>query len=404
VKVIYGYLNDTTYIRFGDGRNPNSENLLATFHNRTGLSVSGSNVVVDGFDVRGYLTGIKVTGSNNEIQNCDVRNGNDRIELYGSNNVVHDCYFERGYHPETHIGEWDCAENSNMYAVVKFYEGHSSSADQGSLIGGVNNTFRGNVCRRGNIGIYLTEYLDAHVIGNDVESFSSVCVYASGLSRGSASSYITENRFAHGNILIRYGSVGSSIEDPGRRSWVWNNRFYNNPSATVSGACLRYHAGTENPDPDDLPVIFIYHNSFAGSATWACVTLNWTKTVVVNNVISVYKIPADTRAVDDANPLLLAGFDYNFCGGLYKQYRELEWMKNDPHNILYSNTLNGSLGFQVWELGTEPDWIVPDTSLAYQAGVDLSQPFTVRGTEYQPLPGMSPGYFSGPKPTMGIVR
>jgi hypothetical protein len=43
-------------------------------------------------------------------------------------------------------------------------------------------------------------------------------------------------------------------------------------------------------------------------------------------------------------------------------------------------------------------------SAAFGTGLDLSQPFTLRGMSYSPLPGMTPGYYSGQLPTLGAVQ
>jgi hypothetical protein len=108
--------------------------------------------------------------------------------------------------------------------------------------------------------------------------------------------------------------------------------------------------------------------------------------------------------MNDTNPDLLGAFDYNFLGGRYKGYRYYEWAMRDSHNIWNADTLNGNVSHQVWPLGSEPDWIVPDASPAFQSGLDLSDSFMLRGVKYGPLPGMTPGYFPGVKPNLGAVE
>jgi hypothetical protein len=59
----------------------------------------------------------------------------------------------------------------------------------------------------------------------------------------------------------------------------------------------------------------------------------------------------------------------------------------------------------MWPLDQLVDFEIPVESspqnLAIEAGVDVSQPFTVGGNTYDPLPGFETGYYSGSAPNIG---
>ncbi|HRU04285.1 MAG TPA: hypothetical protein P5137_00760 [Candidatus Brocadiia bacterium] len=58
----------------------------------------------------------------------------------------------------------------------------------------------------------------------------------------------------------------------------------------------------------------------------------------------------------------------------------------------------------MWPDGPIPDFKLPPDSPARTAGLDLSRPFKAGGHDFDPLPGMEPGYFKGAKPNIGAVQ
>ena len=89
---------------------------------------------------------------------------------------------------------------------------------------------------------------------------------------------------------------------------------------------------------------------------------------------------------------------WQFLLGLEQRYAQLVRL------VLSDDLLEGDIDFQVWPLGSKPNWNVPSDSPAYQSGIDLSKSFTLRNTTYAKLPGMEPGYFPGDAPNMGAVQ
>jgi hypothetical protein len=65
---------------------------------------------------------------------------------------------------------------------------------------------------------------------------------------------------------------------------------------------------------------------------------------------------------------------------------------------------NVRLGAAIWGLTSIPDFSLSVGSSAIDAGIDLSQSFTVEGTTYPALPGMTGGYYQGSAPDIGAYE
>jgi hypothetical protein len=91
-------------------------------------------------------------------------------------------------------------------------------------------------------------------------------------------------------------------------------------------------------------------------------------------------------------PGMLAAFDYNWVGGTIT-HGVPAWF--GAHNVRAE-------GRRVWPAGSMPDFVLPVRSDARDAGVDLSKPVTIAGRSPGALPGMTPGYYRGEAPDMGV--
>lgn len=112
----------------------------------------------------------------------------------------------------------------------------------------------------------------------------------------------------------------------------------------------------------------------------------------INNIFSTYR-PV-IGAYPDEEPELLGPFDYNWVGGVLP-YAVPVWFGSNNHirNGVYLDPLTA------WD----PDeW--PTETLLLENGIDVSQPFLLRGVQYPALPGMEQGYFVGQSPDIGAVQ
>lgn len=408
VQALYGVLNsDTCYFRERDGTDPNTLNLRAATGSPVGITFTGRDyITVEHLRVQGSDIGIvATTGDYNTIQDCDVRNGDYRISIGGNHNLITQNTFELGYDTCGKFGEWGDYSNptSNrrtaLYALGKWLEGNSSSADRGVSVGGTANELSHNTIERGSIGVYHSsgDSLDVH--GNNISQFSSVGFY---LGTDVKHMSIYDNSIDHCNGGIRFGSIGDAA-DTARSGHIFNNTAYND-SGTGQFFIMNVQ-GTNFASPPDF---WIYHNSYAGGAAWGQALAGpCGQMKVVNNIMSGKNLMASATALDDTSSTDFAAFDYNFLGGSFanNSHRFYNWAAVDTMNQWPTDTVNGSAIHQVWSLGSEPDWIVPGASTAYQAGLNLSDSFSIRGVNYGPLLGMTSEYYhGGTTPNLGAEQ
>jgi hypothetical protein len=117
---------------------------------------------------------------------------------------------------------------------------------------------------------------------------------------------------------------------------------------------------------------------------------------VINNVVA-----AEMGFYDGAEELATCPMwhvGYNWVGGTHELGSGLGdvYMINGPGNKLHP-------GVQMWDYDN-PSYHLSSESDARQAGIDLSQTWTMDGVEHPPLPGMTPGYFSGGAPDLGAFQ
>ena len=410
VHVLFGVRRDTTYIRFRDGDNPNRQALRATSSATTyAFSLrSRDYITIEHLKIQGSWVGVDLVGSdNNVIQNNVIQNGGDRVlvETGSAYNIIRNNSMTLGYIDYGSFGEWaghfptEVAEhNCASYALGKYLEGYSSSVDFGVTVmsAGEGNEISNNEMSEGSIAIRLCGAKNLKIHNNTITGFSSVGML---VDLGMESLYVYDNTVSHCNLCFRIHDVGAN-SDTTRSGWIYRNRCYN---LDDQGEFSRIHqAGTNLTKPPDL---WFYHNSYAGGTFFisqrvdACARMKY-----VNNIASSRNLSGDAGPDDDTTHDVFAAFDYNFLGGRYRGGRYFRFAGYDRHNFWSADTMRGDVEHQVWPLGSEPDWIVPDTSQAYESGLDLSDSFTIRGIEYGPLPGMTHGYFPGAKPNLGAVQ
>jgi len=414
-QVLYGVLNsDTVYVRFVDGRDPNTCSLRATTSTLPGIRLVGkSYIVIEHFTVQGSLYGIELTSSSdcNIIQHCAVRNGDAQIRVLTGcgGNIIRDNDIAFGYLDSTHWGEWSTdvsisdsiRYNGASYILSKYLDGYAMEKSLAIQLqdAGARNEICSNTIHHTSIGVLLGGGASrTRIHDNSLYALSSSGVF---VFAGVESLYVYDNDIDHTNIPIRIQDVGS-LDDTLRSGYFYNNRCYNYSKA---GSGLYFHYDPEDTFYVKMPDFWFYHNSFAGGHYAISPRVNrCSRMKFVNNIFSSGHTAYGTREQDDTVPDLFAAFDYNFLGGHYNHTRYMDWAGRDPHNLWSVDTLDGDINHQVWPLGPEPDWVVPTTSPAFRYGLDLSQRFRLRGTPYDPLPGMQPGYFSGVAPNLGAVQ
>jgi hypothetical protein len=412
VQVIFGTLNsDTTYIRFRNGDDPDTCALLEVGGTAFKLG-NDSFITIAHFKIQGTSFPVTITGGgHNIIQGNVIRHGWSAIALYGGTafNTISGNDITLGYGDYGHFGEWESGpdslgQNCASYVILKFFEGVASSKHMhiGVYECGPGNTILNNTIHRGDVAIAVQQTKNLVIAGNTITGMPSVAI---DILPNSESLYIYDNKIEHCHLMFRMNQTGKN-GDMTRGGFIWNNRCYNYAGAghhvffnILAGYEDALKAGRCMP-----PDFWVYHNSFAGGYGAISPGIGIVARMkFLDNIFSARTLVCNERVQEDTASNLFAIFDYNFCGGTYNP-RGIRYAKTDGHNFFSDDTIYGDINHQVWPLGSEPDWIVPDTSQAYESGLDLSDSFTMRGIEYGPLPGMTHGYFPGAKPNLGAVQ
>jgi parallel beta-helix repeat protein len=195
----------------------------------------------------------------------------------------------------------------------------------------------------------------------------------------------------YGNLVYdnRYSMRLFKMQDGQRLLNIYRNRFYNLPGI----ADHIYFDPSPGSSDESYHQIYIYHNSFAGARNAFLMVIGsaMRRVYILNNIISSpYAYNSETRLGEKRDVQI---FDYNWVGGEFVGLRG--WFGGN--NVLAWNQ-------RLWNDATMPDFLLPPDSNSRNAGIDLSRPFTVDGTTYAPLPGMTPGYFSGSRPDIGAFQ
>jgi hypothetical protein len=414
VGAAFGTIGGTTYVRFKDGDDPNTKNLRACSGYPRDFYIDKDYITLEHLRIQGASYPVWTAGANGcVIQSCVIRHGLTRVGLNnGSHNAVRDNDISMGAY-SAYFGEWGDAANDSItdseaalrvmsYCFRKWMDGDIGAIQ---LINEDEDEISGNTIHNGHSGISLRPATKAKVFDNEFSYTSSTAIEQHPLSSPD-STLIYNNTMTHCDIAIRFTGIGTDA-DSFRKVYIYNNRSWSSPNL---GQTLVIH---EVADYDtnivhgyaQSPDIWFYHNSFAGADYWAnpakyaCDSMK-----MVNNIMSSRYLLADLPAVDIQDSFLLRAFDCNFMGGGFRYYAPLTFAMTDQHNLWPTDSTHGDILHQVWPLGSEPDWVVPGTSTAYRSGLNLSDSFTVRGIKYGPLPGMTPGYFTGDKPNLGAVQ
>lgn len=418
VGAMFGFREGTVYLRFRDGDDPNQKELRAAPAGG-GIEIRNqSHWVVRHLMVRGGHNCIRISGpkaTHNVVEHCRLVNATERIQISegASENLVRHNEITTDFYAEKCItgawgGPWtgpdvpyEIALKEYFYNLYKYFFGPNSTSDYGVRMNGVGpgNEVCYNHVFRGGQGIHVSDATDTKIHNNRVHEFSSIGIIST-MNRV-VNVQVYDNFVSDCNINLRIHHVNEPGQKAPRSLYVYRNRFALPPHV---GTHIFFHYWEKNDVADYLhPHLFIYHNSFSGGRAglspsgYAVGCGGLPNTLVVNNVFSTDNPVQTSLALLQAQGVW-AAFDYNWLGGAGKPSRpgaDPSWY--GPSNI-------AEKGKQIWDPSTLPDFRLPPDSQARQAGLDLSRRFTVGGKTYDPLPGMEPGYFFGPKPDMGAVQ
>ncbi|MHB9030605.1 MAG: right-handed parallel beta-helix repeat-containing protein, partial [Candidatus Latescibacterota bacterium] len=406
IECLYGSLDGVTYIRFRNGDDPNKMNLSAAPEGAGIVIKNKSYITVKGLLIRGAQNAVNIEGpsaTHNVIENNYLMNGHNRVWIHdgASHNIIRNNTITMNFHGEE-PGAWQmivpdhrAVVRENIYNVFKFISGNGGSDDRGILIqkAGEGNIISDNHILQGLIGVSCSGTRNLEVRGNIIHGMSSIGILT---IAGLVDARFHDNLVYDCNINLRL----HHLNEPGdrdRREYHYRNCYYH---ADNQGVHIFTHYNPGGMPPDSrTPEIFLYHNSFSGGiraiqiSGYAYDNGGLPRMHILNNIFSsAMFFNASKNFITDAG--MIGSCDYNWAGGSF-YHGTPAWF--GQHNI-------AAEGQRFWNSGTEPDFRITPDSPARAAGIDLSKPFTLGSKVFEPLPGMTPGYFSGAAPDIGALQ
>ena len=418
---VFGCLDGVVYLRFRGGDDPNGKQLAAA-PAAGGIQIENQHhLVVRDLAIHGGESCVCIKGmtaTDNIIEHCRLTNGNQRAFITDGasrNHIRHNEMTIDFYSDACVTGAWGCGLKDddvpyelqlkrNFYGLYKHVFGPNSTSDYGVRIfrSGPRNRVYGNHIFRGGQGIAIHDARDTFVYENKVHEFSSLGLICT-LNRV-ANAQFYDNLVVDCNINLRIHHVNEPRQSEPRSFYAYRNRFRQTPGV---GTHIYFHYWEKNDvEPYVHPDIFIYHNSFAGGLSGLSVSGyadecgGLPRTIVLNNILSSQmNLRVSMPFVAGAG--MVGVLDYNWLGGAFKTARPEHDFTKAPW---YGSNNTFVPGGKVWDGTAITDFAIPDDCRARGTGLDLSRPFVCNGKAYEALPGMKPGYFSGPRPDPGAIQ
>jgi hypothetical protein len=413
IEVLYGHSDGVTYIRFRNGDDPEGRELKASPTGAGFLIDEASHVVLRGFLIRGAQNAVQIQGAgsrNNVVEENFLTNGQNRVQIRtgAANNHIRHNEMTLNYYGHDDFGAWGegsgkaYAVREYLYSLVfKYMVGHSASDDHGVSLyyaGDQNEVYKNHIFQ-GLIGFMAWSpadetVRDLKVYDNVIHNMSSIGIVA--INGFLENGQFYENLVYDCNINLRIHEYGTE-SDRVRTAYVYRNRFYL-PEGVGDHIYVHWNT-TDLPEGFIHPEWTLYHNSFAGGSSGISLSYygkdqGMPNTHFFNNVISSHRFLTAVHPEwhEDGR---IGIFDYNWVVGRAPYDEFPVWY--GEHNI------DG--GEQpLWDPSSMPDFTLPLDSPAREGGIDLSRSFVIEGKQFDPLPGMEPGYFSGSRPDLGAIQ
>ena len=441
IEAVYSYDPDTktTYIRFRNGDDPKTLKLYGVtgevnhfgkiddsrftdpINETATIDIDNSSyIVVRGFKIYSAQNGVLIHGknaSNNIIENNEILNGQRRVSLARlahdnviKNNILHTKLINPNYRPRAWWDWWRAVKDGfitdkteekrravaeHIYEVYKHEIGAETFSPLDSCGVFVDTAGWGNSIYKNEIYDLLGGVLGNHkgsvyVHHNHMHHISSV---ATGSAVFTNPSYIYKNRFEDVHIVYRVQLNFLDQLNQYKQEGYFFNNVIKNPKDIGSHFLIYGIKETPLLNEDQLPKIYIYHNTFIGGGpdNQGLFHNIGKKIYIVNNIFL-----DNFLKTDDSGDFGL--FAYNWSNMLYGVNGS-------------QNGKNGNVsGQRLWDTNRidlknfTPSMVkVPSNSTAHEAGVDLSKEFTVQDRRYKPFPGMKSGYYKGNRPDIGVI-
>lgn len=415
IELLYGYLGGSTYVRFKNNDNPNEFDIRATPKGAGILIDNKENIIISGFKIQGAQNAIEIKGSfarNNTIENNFLMHGINRILIAdgANNNFIKRNQIYLNYYGWDDFGAWSNGKGVNYgikeYVYAEIFKLRISeiggSEDHGIYLynsGGGNHLFENHIYQ-GLIGIFVwgptnnTQLEGLKVYNNEIHNMSSIGIIEQECYLVNAQFY--DNLIYDCNINLRiqrYNDQGYS----GKSVYFYRNKFYN---PIGIGDHIVFYWSSSILAPNFVhPIYYFYHNSFSGGYIGIDLPtpgkdIGLPNTHFINNIFSSGRFFRGLQpGWEEADRIGL--FDYNWVISKSPYSSFPQWYG--------SNNIDGK-GIKIWDDSNLPDFELPQSSLAKNSGIDLSNNFTINSTTYSSLPGMENNYFDGMRPDLGAIN
>lgn len=401
IEALFGYKSPTTYVRFRHGDDPNVLLLRSAPTGATVLIDNVADVTMQGLRILGGENQVWIRGSaatRTLLTSCELSTGRRRVLLSegAHHNTIARCTMTCnlvGFHTYR-PGEWErntadyaLTVKTHLYNENKFCVGRTTEDDTGvSVNGGDGNRVTQCHLALALVGVSVWKGQGTQIDHCRIEGMGAQAIW---LLQGAASGIMHHNQFADNEHHVRI----QDVEQPTQRTYYfchntcWQPRPESQSSKHLHASFIVDEQETATyTSPVEL---WAYHNSFAGGG-WAldvgASNRQMPLFVAVNNLLS-------SRGMGSTGGTPAGTYAYN-------------WVRTQSLGVgdVEEGNKTGD-GTRLWDDATEPDFVIPpgpygDT--ARSGALDLSQPFTIDGGDYAPLPEM-PGplaAFGAPVPLM----
>ncbi|MBN1672067.1 MAG: hypothetical protein JXR37_13595 [Kiritimatiellae bacterium] len=428
IEALYGTKDKVTYLRFRDGRDPNTGEVAVGPHwqydsSATVRVIGKRHIVVRGFTIRNRTVGVALRrgASDNVVENNTILGGKwgvlvgfcwwnlketglaaDPEHVDVEPLLCHRNHIRRNaitldfiaklapipaLYASRRVRRWHWEQfkvfgDNDREAVALYNAGHDNRVYGNHIFehwGGIQDWSVGKDWQSEQFSIPRSELCRRlNVYDNSIHDILDDALEPTG---GGIDCEWHDNLLYRANVTIRQKGIRQGP------TYIYRNRC-----AAPSATAVFYFADTRAR-------IYFYHNSFSALRGITMPTRRAARaanTWWVNNIFSATELWAPVKSADT----MQTHFDYNLCAGSH--FRQgVTWQDQPKANWLGGhNTILPDK--KLWKDG-DLDLTLPADSPARGKGIDLSKPWTLDGERHPPLPGMTPGYFKGARPDPGAA-
>lgn len=390
-EVLAVNIGTRVYIRYRDGRNPNSSTVKLSPLNVGVFTLNGKNyntfrgmTVKDGYNIFRLVGG----SANNVIEQNKLRLCGWCIQMdtatatvIANNEITLDYIYEDFGHPRSRsTTDFNALDNHRVLGEV---EGVALYLVGGASV--TNNIISQNHIHHIMAGIWPANETNLTIAENTFNNCGDYCILFQGFTLPNMQ--IRDNTFHEFHESMRVGGGTGPVYY--YRNKLSMDSYASEPSSSGGASGIYWSMFGQTISSHGM---YIYHNNFSTATAGTYANECMANVYWVNNIFS------STRPFIGPMTCNPAFWDYNWMGGTGPSVPGAAG-GTGTHNKVLPNQF-------IWPLSQVPrSWPLDSGSSARLMGIDLSTTWTA-GTlgSKAALPGMLPGYFTGAAPDAGAVQ